>query len=207
MANIALNVNRLPIADKVVRGQEIITLSTNNPDVPGNAAALAEFSEAQEALIAANNAYESHREETKNLLDRRKDALAAWITALTGLAGVTENVTQGNPTKITSAGFSVRGEPTPPQPLPAPVNLLAQTNGRPGVTKLSWEAMNDVAVYIIQMSTDPLNEAGWEIVGSSTKSRCEISGAQPGKPVWYRVAAVNGAGQGPWSAPALRPVM
>jgi len=47
----------------------------------------------------------------------------------------------------------------------------------------------------------------WTDLPMSTKSSCEVDGAEPGKVAWFRVAAVNTAGQGPWSAPAQRPVM
>ena len=48
MSTIAINVSGLPLADKLVKGQDIITKSTNNPAVPGNATLLAAFVAAQQ---------------------------------------------------------------------------------------------------------------------------------------------------------------
>ena len=48
MSTIAINVSGLPLVDKLVKGQDIITKSTNNPAVPGNATLLAAFVAAQE---------------------------------------------------------------------------------------------------------------------------------------------------------------
>ena len=48
MSTIAINVCGLPLADKLVKGQDIITKSTNNPAVPGNATLLAAFVAAQQ---------------------------------------------------------------------------------------------------------------------------------------------------------------
>lgn len=54
MSTIAINVSGLPLVDKLVKGQDIITKSTNNPAVPGNATLLAAFVTAQEDLDFAN---------------------------------------------------------------------------------------------------------------------------------------------------------
>ena len=207
MATIALNINRLPIADKIVKGQQYITLGTDNPDVPGNAAALAAFSVAQAALITSNNAYEASRQVSTNLLSERDDALAAWNTALNGLAGVTENVTQGEKTKILSAGFDVRGTKTPAPPLGAPASLTVNTNGMPGVSKLKWAPVRGAVSYLVEKSLEPVTDASWVQVGTPTKASCETTGAEPGKPLWFRAAAVNATGAGPWSSPMMRPVM
>lgn len=207
MANIALNTGKLTFAAKLVKGQDIITKSTNNPAVPGNAAALAAFSNAQADLQAANADYEASRQAGLQLQSAREDALAVWNTALNGLAGVTENATQGNATDILSAGFDIRGASTPKPPLGAPTDLLAQTNGSPGVTKLSWRPLDGVRLYLIQRNPNPSVETGWVQVATSTKARCETDGVDPGTVMWYRVAAVDSTGQGPWSAPACRPVM
>jgi hypothetical protein len=100
MANIAINTSKLPIASKLVKGQDIITKSTNNPDVPGNTTVLAAFSAAQAALDAANAAVEANRQLAKQLMTARENALAVWNTAITGLAGFTESATEGDAEKI-----------------------------------------------------------------------------------------------------------
>ena len=207
MAIIALNTSKLPFPTKLVKGQDIITKSTGNPNVPGNAAAVTAFSNAQADLLAANAEYEANRQAGLQLQSAREDALASWNTALTGLAGVTENATQGDATKILSAGFDIRGAATPKPPLGAPTDVLAQTNGSPGVTKLSWSPLDGVRLYIIQQNLNPALENGWTQVATSTKARCETNGVAPGTVMWYRVAGVDTEGQGPWSAPACRPVM
>jgi hypothetical protein len=207
MAIIVTNTSRLPITDKLVKGQDIITKSTNNPAVPGNGAALTTFSNAQADLQAANADYEASRQNCMQKQAARENALAGWNTALNGLAGVTENATQGDAEKILSAGFDVRAPRTPKPPLGAPTDVLAQTNGAPGVTKLNWSPMDGARLYVIQQNPNPTQENGWVQAATSTKSRCETDGVQPGTEMWYRVAGVDGDGQGPWSAPTCRPVM
>jgi hypothetical protein len=206
MATIALNVSKMPVADKIVRGQDIITKSTNNPAVPGNGASLTAFSNAQADLIAANDAYEGARTTCMNHRIARDNALTGWLTALKGLAGVTENETAGDAEKITSTGFDIRHEATPTPPVDAPTNVMVQTNGTPGVSKISFEC-ECAETFLIQRSTDPDNESSWVLVLVTTKMHCEVPGAEPGKPCWFRIAGVNPSGQGPWSEPARRPVM
>jgi hypothetical protein len=206
MSTIALNTNKLPVADKIVKGQDIITHSTNNPDVPGNAASLTAFEAAQAALIAANDAYEGARTTCMNLRIARNNAVAGWNTAIKGLAGVTENATEGDAEKITSAGFDVRREPSPTPPVDAPINLMVHTNGTPGVSKLTYEC-ECAETFLIQCSPDPITETSWVQVAVTTKTTCEVPGAEPGKACWFRVAGVNPNGQGPWCEPARRPVM
>lgn len=103
MAIIALNTSRLPVLAKLAKGQDIIDKSKNNPSVPGNAAAVTAFSNAQADLEAANTAYEANWQSGLQLLSAREDALNTWNTTLTGLSGVTENATGGEATKILRA--------------------------------------------------------------------------------------------------------
>ena len=207
MAIIATNTTKLPIPDKLQRGQDIITKSTSNPNVPGNTAVLAAFTNAQEDLVAANNAHVGAQTTLKNLMDQRDDALAAWNNCLGCLAAFTESATQGDSTKITSTGFDVRGPRSPKPPLGAPTDVQAKTNGSPGVTKLSWNTMDGVRLFIVQQTNDEAAQTGWAQVATPTKASCDVGGADPGKPTWFRVAAVDASGQGPWSEPARRPVM
>ena len=207
MANIAINTNGLPLPEKIVKGQQIITMSTANPLVPGNGAVLAAFSNTQADLIAANDAYETSRQVTANLLSQRNDAQAAWNAAISTLAAFTESATKGDKTAILGAGFDVRGTRTPPPPLEAPAGLKVATNGTPGVSKIKWDPVHGAVSYLVEMSPDPITAKSWEQVDTPTKSSCEADGAEPGKIQWFRVAGVNASGAGPWSEPAMRPVM
>jgi hypothetical protein len=206
MSVIVLNTNKMPLSGKLDLGVQVINMSTGNPNVPGNAVPLTAFSNAQADLIAAKAAYEQNRQDGRELMAARDAALVTWTAALACLAGFTENATLGDKTKILSAGFLVRSEPTPTQPLGAPINVLVETNGSPGVSKVSW-LLDGADTFIVQCSATPEDEKTWVQVLVTTRSSAEIPGAEPGKPCWFRVAGVNALGQGPWSATAPRPVM
>jgi len=76
---------------------------------------------------------------------------------------------------------------------------------RPDQTHL--HPVDGALIYILQMCLQPQPEDGWTDLPISTKSSCEVDGAEPGKIAWFRGAAVNTAGQSPWSTAAQRPVM
>jgi len=67
--------------------------------------------------------------------------------------------------------------------------------------------VDGAVIYLIEMSLDAETPVNWKNMEPTTKTACEVDGAEPGKHAWFRVAAVNATGQGPWSAPARRPVM
>ena len=207
MSLIITNTSRLSVVDKCVRGAVIITSSADNPLVPGNAAQLADFVPRQEALVAKNAAVESARSTLAALMAERAVAEEEWDRGIAYLAGVTEALTNGDRTAMLSAGFGVRGRNAPPQPLPAPREVSARTNGTPGITKLNWTGLEGAVSYVVEMSPVSSDDADWRQVATPTKASCEVPGAEPGQPCWFRVAGVNPLGRGPWSSPARRPVM
>lgn len=61
--------------------------------------------------------------------------------------------------------------------------------------------------YVVECSPDPTMDESWKNMGTVAEVKYVGNGATPGQKCWYRVAAVNRAGRGPWSEPALGPVM
>ena len=207
MAIITTNTSRLPVIEKCERGQTIIRMGTDNPLVPGNAAALAAFAAVQEELVAANAAVLVARAALNQMVSVRDGIEKRWDGQISQLASATQVATGGEVTAIFSAGFGVRGANVPPQPLPAPEEVNAATNGSPGRTKLTWRVQPGAVIYLVEMSPDPMTPTSWRQMATSTRASCEFGGAEPGRRSWFRVAAVNATGQGPWSAPARRGVM
>ena len=138
MSQIKTGASQLTIPQKLTLGQNIITASTSNPNVPGNTAVLAAFSTTQTALAAKLAAAVAARAAAKTSTTEQKNALAAWEAKLVALAGFTQSATGGEAAKIESAGFAVRGTPAP-VPVPGQVmSLNVLLNGAPGHSKLDW---------------------------------------------------------------------
>ena len=207
MATIVIKTSRLSVVDKCERGNTIIELSTGNPRVPGNEVPLAAFSEVQAELYAAELAVVGARSQLAALVAKRNEIEKRWDATLSQLAGFTEFATGGEPTSMVSAGFRVREQGGPAHIPEAPINLLAATTETPGRTRLTWEPISGTLIYLVQMTLSPLPDDGWKHLPITTRAACEVNGAEPGKVAWFRIAAVNTAGQGPWSAPACRPVV
>jgi len=207
MATIAVNTSRLPIPDKLIKGNEIITKSTANPDVPGNAALVTSLTAAQAALVATNAAAEGNRLAGVQLTKARDAALGTWNAAVVALAGFTESATDGDAVKILTTGYTVRAEAAAPQPVAPVINVHVSYTGMPGYSEVRWKRESNADAYVVQRSPEPITEASWVNVGTVTEAKFEGNGVTPGQKYWYRVAGVNRLGQGPWSDPALRPVM
>ena len=209
MSKIKVNVSTLPVPQKLFRGEQFINMGTSNPNVPGNVTLITALTTAQTALDNAEEAMDQARNTSKQKTADRDTALAAWMTAVTNLAGFTQSATGGNAGKILSAGFDVAN---PPVPLPVP-ELVAVTgvtvalNGTPGHSKVNWNAVGGADGYLVQGSADPITPTSWQMPQIAMKLMCDTNGATAGEKYWYRVAAFNGGGQGPWSSVTERPVM
>ncbi len=207
MANIAINTAKLPIPERILKGQHIISMSTNNPNVPGNTAVLTAFANLQADLVAAN---ENHMHALA-MLDKamavRDNTLAAWNGGIVTLAAFTQSATGGSEEKILSTGFDVRKAPSPPPPVGAPGPLTVKLNGSPGVTLISWPPVAEARSYLVEQSPAPITETSWAQVDTPAKASCKLDGAEPGTVYWFRVAAVTRKGSSPWSGPAIRPVV
>jgi hypothetical protein len=101
----------------------------------------------------------------------------------------------------------VRAEPSPAQPVSQVENVKVLFNGFPGHSEVRWKRETNADAYVVERSADPITPTGWDNLGTVTEAKCEGNGTIPGQKCWYRVAAVNKLGQGPWSEPALRPVI
>ena len=207
MPTIAANTYRLPIVDKLLQGAVIIAKSTDNPDVPGNEAAVTRLAAAQAAFAAANAAFESIRLQAKELLSARDNAVAEWNSAINSLAALTESITGGDPAKILGTGFGVRSPKSPTQAVEQISEVLVSYDLHPGYSIVEWKPLENASVYRVQCCPGATPDGVWKESGTSTESMFRANGATPGQPCWYRVAAINSLGQGPWSAPAPRPVM
>lgn len=207
IAMIKYSVSNLTISQRVLKGAEIVTKETANPNVPGNTAVLATFSTAQTAFAAAVAAALAARENAKQATAAQDAAEAEWRSALALLASFTETATGGDPVKILTTGFDVRNSSTPTQPPASVENLMVKLDDAPGHSKLTWKPMARAEGYLVQGSPDPITATSWTASMLTSKASFKGNGATAGEKYWYRVAAFNGAGQGPWCQPASRPVM
>ena len=207
MATITTNISGLNVIEKTQKGTTIISMSTDNPLVPGNGPVLTVFTAKQDALATKNAQMILTRELLRQQSAERDAAELEWNEACTKLADFTQTATGGDEVAILSTGFGVRRPNAPKPPLTAPAGLTVTTNGAPGNSKVRWYVVDGAVSYLVECSPEPITAQSWVQVNAPTKTNCEVGGAQPGQPCWFRVAAVGAAGQGPWCLPVQRPVM
>lgn len=207
MSKIKINVIQLPVPQKLGKGQEFITKGTANPNVPGNAALITALTTAQTALQMKEAAATAARTTSMQCTADRDAAETDWMSAVNNLGSFTQSATDGDAGKILSAGFDIRASDTPTALPDAVENVMVNLNGAPGHSKLKWKAVPVADGYLVQGSPDPITATSWAQPGVATKTTFEANGAIAGQKYWYRVAAFNTAGQGPWSALAERPLM
>ncbi len=91
--------------------------------------------------------------------------------------------------------------------LPAVTGVTVTLNGTPGHAKINWNGMTGADGFLVQGSPDPITATSWQTPVIAMKTSTQGNGAAPGQKYWYRVAAFNAGGQGPWSSATERPVM
>ena len=204
MAQIKLNFSRLSIPEKVARARQIVTALTGNPHFTGPQPPLTSITTAANDLEAAFADAQASRQEAntkttiqnakEDVLDKLVSQSAAYVTAVGG----------GDEVIIQSAGMNLRaarsavGVPSQPQA------LAATAGDRDGTMDLSWDPVVEAASYVIETSPDPPTATSWKHLGVSTKSSFTVTDLVSGSRVWFRVAAINAAGQSAWSDPATK---
>ena len=207
MAMIKLNMSNTPLAVRLDKGENIITKSTANPDVPGNTAVLAAFSTVQTALAAANQTVLDTREAAKQAT-AAQDALDAEWQREAGGAG-----------RLYAERHGWRCGEDPDDGLRG----AQSADACPGLghgdgcdrgaewcagsleAHVECGARMRMAIWCKAARTLSPIQAGR--CGSLDEDGYMRNGAVAGQKYWYRVAAFNAAAQGPWSEVAARPVM
>lgn len=122
------------------------------------------------------------------------DAMKADATT-----GVMKSLKTGEPDRLLHVTpAALPGAPT------ALTGAVAPTDGMPsGYVRLSWSLPADdggaeITDYVVQDSTDGVTWAN-RSDGKDTIQAYQTGGFPTGVPRWFRVAAVNAVGQGPWS--------
>jgi hypothetical protein len=207
MARIKLNLRSLSIPEKLARARQIVAALTGNLNFTSPHPPLAQVTAAVEELEAASNAAQAARQEAKARTAAQNAKDEALDQILTQLVAYVESVAGNDDELIMSAGLNVRAPSGPAHSAvsqPGSISLTATTGDHDGEIDLSWDTVRGARSYVIQRSPDPPNENTWTHSGVSTRSRTTVEGLNSGTRYWFRVAAVNSSGQGPWSNPVVK---
>lgn len=126
----------------------------------------------------------------------KRDAFRTLKSMLKQEADYVANVANGTAQLIIDGGYEVRAEPKPSHLPGAPANLEALTPDVANAVELEWKGEKKVRLYQVQMSTtDPAVTPAWKTVALTSKRQHTEAGLEPYKMYWFRVIAVNVAGE------------
>lgn len=149
------------------------------------------------ALTAACDALDEANQEVifnggKIAYDNKRNCEVTLRNQITNIGEQVQVISGGDKAKILSAGFEVRRSPEPITHLDQPQDLRARLTGFMGKVALDWNMVLGARYYKVYMTAgDPTLATGWELVGSTTKSRFTLEDLVPGKYYSFRVNAVG----------------
>jgi hypothetical protein len=110
-------------------------------------------------------------------------------------------MTGGDPVALLAAGVGVKKAKQPVGKPGAPTLMRVVSAESEGAVRLRWKRPVRRCAFLIQMTTAPAATRGWKQVAISIRQSCAVTGLKSGAKCWFRVAASNSYGQGPWSQP------
>ncbi len=128
-------------------------------------------------------------------------ALTTLRDDLRTLTGYVQSASDGDETKILSAGFDVKSPGIPVGILPPPGNVRCVFGNVPGEIIMRWSGVNGRLIYKVQMNRTPENPL-WLDYTYTGKSRLVISGLVSGNDYEFRIACISASGIGDYSDPA-----
>ena len=173
---------------------KIQTALSDNADFPNPVPSVEDYSTTVGAFIvqlAKAGSRDVNAIAAKNA--RRRELIEATITLGTSVS-LTAN---GDLEMLLSTAFPLRRK-SQPVVLAKPTNFRCVNGINPGELDLKVDTMDGVVSFNFTYTVYPPTEtAVWTTV-SSSKSSCTITGLEPGKKYWFRVAAIGTKGQMVW---------
>jgi Fibronectin type III domain len=204
MAKVKLDFRRLPVADKVIKGQQLVASLTGNASFPTPHPPLAQITAAIDGLQMAVTDAQVARQAARAKTAEQNDKEAALDKLMTQLAAYIESTSGGDETLIKAAGADVRSLAASSEGLTAPTALAATEGDHNGEIDLHWNRVNRARSYVIERSADPPTDSSWTHEKVVTTSSATMSGLTRGAKYWFRVAAIGASGQSGWSDPATK---
>jgi len=206
MAKVKFTLKNVPDLDTIQTCNNLKTALTGNANFTTLPVTLTAFGTqitlAQTKLTASDNAAAASKQATADK-DVAIEALKAMAMQIVGYVDLTAN---GDESKILSAGLPVRATKAP-QSVPNQVaNLSLTTGDSEGTLDAHWDSQDNASSFEVQTSADPFTPTSFATRDTVTKSSTTLTGLTSGSRCWVRVRAINSAGKGAWSDPAVKTV-
>lgn len=194
MALLKQGMTHLNAEGLVAKAEHVHTqLTAHAAQFPAPSPALPALDAAKEGLLkAVAEAIDGGR----STHQAKRDSFRTLKSMLKQLADYVANVANGDAQLIIYGGFEVRAERKPSHIPAAPANLEALTPDVTNAVKIEWTGEQNVRLYQVQMSTtDPAVNPAWTLVTLTSKRQHTVPDLEPYRMYWFRIIAVNTAGE------------
>jgi hypothetical protein len=198
MPRVKTGVRRLDDTDVLLMVGNIIAGATGKTELAASTITLAELTTLKTEGQAALDAESLAIDDLATLRTERADKFEEIRKAVDGFAQFAGIVYEHDKASLQAIGLDVRNPPTPPGPLPAPVNLQSFTGDMEGTIFLQWELVPRRDWYVVQCASTA--DGPWTQVYEGKKTRTTCAMLTPGAEYFFRVRAAGGStGLSPWS--------
>ncbi len=198
-----LGLYRLNIREKITRERQIAATAPASPVFSAVVSAtLTAWSGVTDDLSATLEAY-ARGKSALALLHVQVEALeAAFNRAAANYKSAAHLAAAGDAVALGSLGVpATPRETTRSIPLGAPVHMIATAGAHAGMVTIDWDATRHATGYALQYAFDGAAPLSWLNVPGEIRRRKLVTGLPPGQHVQFRVAALRGQEQSPWSEP------
>ena len=196
MSEAVLGMSGMTAPEKVLKARKIAGKLTGNADYTTPKPTIVQITDSATAL---ETAYNNSRNKDEGMLKIYRAKLKAFRLLMVLVLAYIQQESGGDELIIESAGVTTKKPPAPSQPVGKVINLRGGQGTLAGQTILKWKALDRKKSYIVDKSADSIT---WEDAKSPcTKATVVVTGLVPETYTWFRVAGVNGFGQGEWSDP------
>lgn len=196
MAIVVIGMSGKPDTFRIERSRLVVDMMTGNLYYPTPAPTLAIVTTATDKYDDAyQDAILGGITDTAMLKLRRNDQ----YVIIKQLAAFVQEASEGDEEKILSSGFGVKRKPGAPQLPATPQNLRVKTTDNAGEYSLIFKSVKGSKMYRYEHSTTPDEPESWRVVKEISRARCILDGFISGTRNYFRVIALNAAGE---SAPS-----
>ncbi len=200
-----LGLSNASVDKKLAKSKHVLSSMKNNSDFPNAGILLSKLqssSDELDNLMEERSRIETVLRTINEQIIAKSDENYADLGAIVNHVNIEAN---GDAAKIRSSGLDFAKPITKYGALPPVLNVVLREGLGGGQIIVSNNVLKGASSYVIQITTNVLDETSWKQADVSLKSRGNVlSDLKSGTQIWVRVAGVGSKGQGAWSDVATR---
>ena len=176
MVRLALNVDKLTVAEFIEFCRTIVTAMTGNTNFATPTPTLADVTTAIDTLEATYQLGLTGNHIAKGLQTGQRDFLNSLMMQLKSYV----ETTSGEDEEVArTSGIRPRKSPERISSIDAPANVLAVPGSDPGTGRITWDAVRNRTKYLVYSTTDMAdvkNQSKWTLVGNTGQLSFDATG-------------------------------